>query len=126
VQQLTIDDFLGTFFDESRAIVKKIMEIRYCDVLAYIPKDALSPEELGRLGLDYESEEYQSRKEKWSDYVYAIWQYQKWSLEKFDFDWCEAIKLMGKHRDEGIPAEMRISLNGSFRPEHVVEYLETK
>jgi hypothetical protein len=41
VQQLTIDDFLGMFFDESRAVVKQIMEYRYCDVLAVVPKDAL-------------------------------------------------------------------------------------
>jgi hypothetical protein len=133
VQQLSIFDFLcedcirqdiglskffkPSMFDESKAVVKQIMEIRYCDVLAYIPKDALSPEEI--VGLKYDSEEYQAIKEKWSDYTLAIWDYE-------DCDWCEAIRIMAKHRDEGIPAKMRIYLNRSFRPEHVVEYLETK
>lgn len=104
-------------FDESKADIKILAEFRYCHLLAMIPKDALSPTEQGYTGQEDPIKE--KRHKLWRDYTTAIWNYEY-------CDWCEAINIMKYHRDKGIPSKMRVTLNFDFRPDHVVEYLETK
>jgi hypothetical protein len=111
-------------FDEAKGIYKSLAEFKYCDVLAYVPKEALCPIECGfEKGAD---NIWRMRRRRLPRYHQDIWSGYISSIAKYEGNWDETDKKLKYHRNNSIPAKMRITLNFDFRPAHVVEYLETK
>lgn len=123
MDQLTIFDVMSQF-DENLANWTDVLgHFETCVILAYIPKDALSPLEQWTLRWD---DPERKRKEKiWRDYCTAIWH----QIGNVDDSWEKACRKLQKYRDEGKPCEMELSRShrfmrmNDFRPDHVVEYL---
>ncbi|OES45251.1 hypothetical protein [Domibacillus iocasae] len=139
MEQLTIFDVTEQpldekqVFDETKANVKEKKWMgndveKYCIISAIIPEDVLSPIELGVQGegLKYGSPEYERRTARWSDYVLAIWNYEKWDNGRgfHGCSWETACKMLQEARDNKQPITMRVSLNSGypFYPDQVVDY----
>lgn len=118
MEQLTIFDVMYDF-DESRAIIQQMAEFKYCNVLAMIPEDVLSPVEFGLENRNfwYGSVEEKVNRKKWNNYTTAIWN------NEFGRDWGTACNLLDEYRVKKEPIKMRVYLHFDFRPNHVVEYL---
>jgi hypothetical protein len=127
MEQLTIDDYYWEF-NESLANWDDVLgQFEKCTVLAYIPKDALSPLECGIDGKGFRigSKEWKYHTKLWRDYTVAIWN----QIGFVDDAWEKACRKLQKYRDEGKPCEMELTRSdhfmrmNDFRPEHVTEYL---
>lgn len=114
MDQLTIFDVMSQFDENQANWVNVMNQFDKCTVVAYIPKEALSPTEIP---YRHGSKEWDYHKKIWSDYCTAIWHHVgKWEI---------ALDKLEKYRDEGKPCPMMIYRDnrGCFKPEKVVEYL---
>ncbi|GAE27006.1 hypothetical protein JCM9140_3116 [Halalkalibacter wakoensis JCM 9140] len=104
-------------FDETRAFWRKNHNgQKFCEILAIIPADALSPEENNYCGKD-RKKDYQC--ELWEHVGLAIWRCHKG-------DWTSAIVILSEYRDRQKPIRMLIEENVRhwFKEMEVIEYLE--
>lgn len=118
VEELTIFETLNSF-DESRANWRHLPKFNteYCDVLAYVPKQALSIEEN-----DYFHRDKRKNFEYglWENHCFAIWRYHQ------TLSWDKASELLQRYRDNDKPVYMRIYKNKNlewFVSTQVVKYL---
>ncbi|WP_096199493.1 hypothetical protein [Bacillus sp. FJAT-45350] len=119
IEELTIFETLNSFdSDQAKWIRLQHTSNRYCNVLAYVPGQALSPTET-----NYSSPGRSKRNdfqfELWEHHAFAIWSYRRCS-------WEEAIELLIKSRNEEKPIEMKVyqDVVEWFETTQVVEYLE--
>ncbi|OOR26168.1 cell division protein SepF [Bacillus cereus] len=106
-KQLTIFDVEPVVsFDPKKAHVHRLnSKLRFADVVVQIPRQAKAIDEL------------------FEDYTIGIWRYKR--VEDKQFDWEEAEEICKRARDskEPIPIRLHLSLEQSFVPENVVQYL---
>lgn len=118
-KQLTIFDVEPVVsFDLKKAHIHRLnSKLRYTDVVVQIPRQAKAIDELKLTTAPDE------RYELFEDYVIGIWRYKR--AEDKQFVWEEAEKMCKQARDEKkpIPIRLHLSLELSFVPENVVQYL---
>ncbi|EEM09991.1 hypothetical protein bmyco0003_31250 [Bacillus pseudomycoides] len=92
-------------------------QVRFADVVVQIPRQARAVDELKPTTAP--SEKY----ELFEDYTIGIWRYKR--AEDKQFEWEKAEELCKKARDNKEPISIRLhlSLEQSFVPENVVQYL---
>ncbi|MGX5506054.1 cell division protein SepF [Bacillus toyonensis] len=118
-KQLTIFDVEPVVsFDLKKAHIKRLnSKLRYADVIVQIPRQAKAIDELKHTTAPDE------RYELFEDYTIGIWRYKR--SEDKEFVWEEAEEICKRARDskEPIPIRLHLSLEQSFVPENVVQYL---
>lgn len=118
-KQLTIFDVEPVVsFDLKKAHIQRLnSKLRYTDVVVQIPRQAKAIDELKATTAPDE------RYELFEDYVIGIWRYKR--AEDKQFVWEEAEEICKRARDskEPIPIRLHLSLEQSFVPENVVQYL---
>ncbi|MBJ8006257.1 cell division protein SepF [Bacillus cereus] len=118
-KQLTIFDVEPVVsFDSKKATIHRLnSKLRYADVVVQIPSQAKAIDELKPTTAPDE------RYELFEDYVIGIWRYKR--VEDKQFVWEEAEEMCKRARDtkNPIPIRLHLSLDQSFVPENVVQYL---
>lgn len=118
-KQLTIFDVERVVsFDPKKAHVHRLnSKLRFADVVVQIPCQAKAIDELKPTTAP------DDRYELFEDYTIGIWRYKR--VEDKQFDWEEAEEICKRARDskEPIPIRLHLSLEQSFVPENVVQYL---
>lgn len=105
-------------FDPKKAHIHRLnSRLRFADVIVQIPRQAKAINELKPTTAPDE------RYELFEDYTIGIWRYKR--AEDKQFDWEEAERMCKQARDNKEPISIRIylSLEQSFVPENVVQYL---
>ncbi|HDR7784928.1 cell division protein SepF [Bacillus cereus] len=104
-------------FNISKAHVKNRPGlVSFADVLAIIPCDAWSADELPR------STKQDNHFDMYMDYVTAIWRYRR-SKDK-NFHWDSAEKICCAARESQKPQRLRIYFDSGFKPQYVTKYLK--
>lgn len=118
-KQLTIFDVEQVVsFDPKKAHIYRLnSKLRYADVVVQIPGQAKAIDELKPTIAPDE------RYELFEDYAMGIWRYKR--AEDKEFVWEEAEEMCKRARDrkEPIPIRLHLSLEQSFVPENVLQYL---
>ncbi|KEK25716.1 hypothetical protein [Bacillus gaemokensis] len=118
-KQLTIFDVEPVVsFDPKKAHVHRLnSQLRFADVVVQVPRQAKAIDELKPTTAP------DDRYELFEDYTIGIWRYKR--VEDKHFDWEDAEKLCKKARDnkDPIPIRLHLSMEQSFFPENVVQYL---
>ncbi|EOA3902547.1 cell division protein SepF [Bacillus cytotoxicus] len=118
-KQLTIFDVEPVIaFDPKKAHIHRVnSQIRFTDVVVQVPKQARAVDELKPTTAP------DDRYELFEGYAIGIWRYKR--AEDKQFEWEEAEELCKRARDnkEPIPIRLHLSLEQSFVPENVVQYL---
>ncbi len=117
IEQLSLFE---SIFDEGRAKWHPNADkLKYCDVLANIPSDAMSHTENVHFQNGFKDKSVFDKAELWENVCLAIWRYHNCHWEK-------AMKLLKEHRDQLQPIRMRIYQYEleSFKQIQVVEYLD--
>lgn len=90
--------------------------VSFADVLAIIPCDVWSADELPR------STKQDNHFDMYMDYVTAIWRYKR-SKDK-NFHWDSAEKICCAARESQKPQRLRIYFDSGFKPQYVTKYLK--
>ncbi|WP_426952823.1 cell division protein SepF [Bacillus mycoides] len=90
--------------------------VGFADVLAIIPCDVWSSDELPR------SVRQDNHFDMYIDYVTALWRYRR--AQDKSFFWDEAEELCKAARESQEPQPLRIYFDSGFKPQYVIEYLE--
>lgn len=118
-KQLTIFDVesVGAFDPKKAQIHRLNSKLRYTDLVVQIPRQAKAIDELKPTTAPEE------RYELFEDYAIGIWRYKR--AEDKNFVWEEAEEICKRVRDEKepIPIRLHLSLEQSFVPENVLQYL---
>ncbi|WP_018764096.1 hypothetical protein [Bacillus sp. 105MF] len=118
-KQLTIFDVEPVFsFDPKKAHIHRLnSKLRYADIVVQIPQQAKAIDELKPTAAP------DDRYELFEEYAIGIWRYKR--AEDKQFDWEEAEQICKRARDEKepIPIRLHLSLEQSFAPENVMQYL---
>lgn len=104
-------------FDIRNAHAKHLPgRVGFADVLAIIPCDVWSSDELPR------SVRQDNHFDMYIDYVTALWRYRRAQDKKYHWD--EAEELCKAARESQEPQPLRIYFDSGFKPQYVIEYLE--
>ncbi|MCU5095018.1 cell division protein SepF [Bacillus wiedmannii] len=104
-------------FNISKAHVKNRPGlVSFADVLAIIPCDAWSADELPR------STRQDNHFDMYMDYVTAIWRYKRSKDKNFHWDFAE--KICCTARESQKPQRLRIYFDSGFKPQYVTKYLK--
>jgi len=118
-KQLTIFDVGPVVsFDVKKAQIHRVnSKLRYTDVVVQIPHQVKAIDELKPTTAPDE------RYELFEEYAIGIWRYKR--AEDKQFIWEEAEETCKRARDEKepIPIRLHLSLEQSFVPENVLQYL---
>ncbi|UOE96057.1 hypothetical protein [Alkalihalobacillus sp. LMS39] len=121
IEQLTIFRTWNTF-DATKAIRRKLprSKMEYCEVLGYVPQDALSPLENGHNSKG-RSKTKDFQYEQWENHCCAIWLFRGCS-------WDEAISLLQQHRDNKTPVGMKFYKSNiqAYESTQIEKYLEPR
>ncbi|MCZ6942599.1 cell division protein SepF [Bacillus mycoides] len=90
--------------------------VGFADVLAIIPCDVWSSDELPR------SVRQDNHFDMYIDYVTALWRYRR--AQDKNFFWDEAEEICKAARESQEPQPLRIYFDSGFKPQYVTEYLE--
>ncbi|WP_336950396.1 cell division protein SepF [Bacillus cereus] len=90
--------------------------VGFADVLAIIPCDVWSADELPR------SVRQDNHFDMYIDYVTALWRYRR--AQDKNFFWDEAEEICKAARESQEPQPLRIYFDSGFKPQYVIEYLE--
>ncbi|MDM5430767.1 MULTISPECIES: cell division protein SepF [Bacillus cereus group] len=103
-------------FDISKSHAKHLPgRVGFADVLAMIPCDVWSADELQR------SVRQDNHFDMYIDYVTALWRYKRGQDKSFFWD--EAEELCKDARESQEPQPLRIYFDSGFKPQYVIEYL---
>ena len=104
-------------FDPKKAHIHRLnSRLRYADVVVQIPRQVKAIDELKPTTAPDE------RYELFEDYTIGIWRYKR--VDDKEFVWEEAEKCVSKQgMKKPIPIRLHLSLEQSFVPENVVQYL---
>lgn len=118
MEQLSLIELLNNFNPQLANWKPGVDNHKYCEILAYIPADALSPIEQSYSGPTNDLKEYRHR--LWCNHALAINDYLGVNAK-----WEEAISLLGKHRKANLPIGMKITewRMKYFMNTQVVKYL---
>ncbi|WAI17469.1 cell division protein SepF [Bacillus cereus] len=106
-------------FDIENAKAKHLPgRIGFADVLAIIPCDVWSAEELARSTGTRQDNHY----DMYIDYVTALWRYKR--AQDKSFFWDEAEEICKEARESQEPQPLRIYFDSGFKPQFVTKYLE--
>ncbi|PEL80036.1 cell division protein SepF [Bacillus wiedmannii] len=118
-KQLTIFDVEPVVsFDPKKAQIYRLnSKLRYADIVVQIPRQAKAIDELKP------SPSPDERYELFEDYAIGIWRYKRAEDKQFVYE--EAEKMCKRARDEKdpVPIRLHLSLEQTFIPENVVQYL---
>ncbi|EJQ72142.1 hypothetical protein [Bacillus mycoides] len=118
-KQLTIFDVEPVVaFDTEKAHIHRLnSKVRFTDVVVQVPKQVRATDELKPTTAP--NDQY----ELFEEYTIGIWRFKR--VEDKQFDWDEAEELCKSARDNKEPISIRLylSLEQSFIPDNVVEYL---
>lgn len=104
-------------FDIKESHVKHLPgRVGFADVLAIIPCDVWSSDELPR------SVRQDNHFDMYIDYVTALWRYRR--AQDKSFFWDVAEELCKAARESQEPQPLRIYFDSGFKPQYVTEYLE--
>lgn len=118
IEELSIFETLKSFdVDQAHWVRLPETDNAFCEVVAFIPKEALSPTEMNYCSPG-RSKRHDFQYELWECHTYAIWTYHQCSWEK-------AIKLLVEHRINEQPIRMRIYKANAclFQSTQIEEYL---
>ncbi|MES5957495.1 cell division protein SepF [Bacillus fungorum] len=90
--------------------------VGFADVLAIIPCDVWSADELPR------SVKQDNHFDMYIDYVTALWRYRR--AQDKNFFWDEAEEICKAARESQEPQPLRIYFDSGFKPQYVTKYLE--
>lgn len=106
-------------FDIEKAKAKHLPgRVGFADVLAIIPCDIWSAEELSRSTGTRQDNHY----DMYIDYVTALWRYKR--AQDKSFFWDEAEEICKEARESQEPQPLRIYFDSGFKPQFVTKYLE--
>ncbi|WP_242260764.1 MULTISPECIES: cell division protein SepF [unclassified Bacillus cereus group] len=104
-------------FDIRNAHAKHLPgRVGFADVLAIIPCDVWSADELPR------SVKQDNHFDMYIDYVTALWRYRR--AQDKSFFWDEAEEICKAARESQEPQPLRIYFDSGFKPQYVTKYLE--
>ncbi|MDY8165801.1 cell division protein SepF [Bacillus thuringiensis] len=104
-------------FDIRNAHAKHLPgHVGFADVLAIIPCDVWSADELPR------SVRQDNHFDMYIDYVTALWRYRR--AQDNSFFWDEAEEICKDARESQEPQPLRIYFDSGFKPQYVTKYLE--
>ncbi len=104
-------------FDIRNAHAKHLSgRVGFADVLAIIPCDVWSADELPR------SVKQDNHFDMYIDYVTALWRYKR--AQDKSFFWDEAEEICKAARESQEPQALRIYFDSEFKPQFVTKYLE--
>lgn len=118
-KQLTIFDVEPVVsFNPKKARVHRLnSKLRFADVVVQIPRQAKAIDELKPTTAPDDCYEL------FEDYTIGIWRYKRVEDKQFDWEEAEAICKRARDSKEPIPIRLHLSLEQSFIPENVVQYL---
>ncbi|PHA00919.1 cell division protein SepF [Bacillus pseudomycoides] len=118
-KQLTIFDVEPVVsFDPKKAHIHRLnSQLRFADVVVQVPRQAKAIDELKPTTAP------DDRYELFEEYAIGVWRYKR--AEDKQFGWEEAEELCKSARDskDPIPIRIYLSLEQSFIPENVLQYL---
>ncbi len=119
LKQLTIFDVESVVsFDPKKAHIHRLnSKLRYADMVVQIPREAKAIDELKATTAPDE------RYELFEDYAMGIWRYKRVEDKNFVWEEAEEICKRARNEKEPIPIRLHLSLEQSFVPENVLQYL---
>ncbi|MCM3736238.1 cell division protein SepF [Bacillus cytotoxicus] len=118
-KQLTIFDVEPVSqFDIKRAQVQYAnSQVRYTDVMVQIPRRAKAIDELKP------TTAYDAKYELFEDYTIRIWRYKRAEDQRFGWEKAEELCRQARDNKQPIPIRLYLSVEQTFIPEDVVQYL---
>ncbi|MGH0421937.1 cell division protein SepF [Bacillus cytotoxicus] len=118
-KQLTIFDIEPVIaFDPKKAHIHRAnSSLRFADVIVKIPRQAKAIDELKPTTKP--DEHY----ELFEAYAIGIWRYKRAEDKQFAYEEAEELCRRARDNKEPIPIRLHLSLEQSFVPENVVQYL---
>ncbi|PEI43787.1 cell division protein SepF [Bacillus pseudomycoides] len=118
-KQLTIFDVEPIVaFDPKKAHIQLVnSQLRFADVIVKIPRQAKAVDELKLTTAP------DDRYELFEDYTIGIWRYKRAGNKQFDYEEAEELCKEARDKKEPISIRLHLSLEQSFVPENVVQYL---
>ncbi|MEH6978711.1 MULTISPECIES: cell division protein SepF [Bacillus] len=118
-KQLTIFDVEPVVvFDFNKAKVYRLnSQMNFTDIVVQIPKKIKAIDELRPTTAS------DNRYELFEEYVMGIWRFNRVKDKKFDWEEAEELCKQARDKKEPISIRLYLSLEQSFIPEHVIQYL---
>ncbi|MDC2864678.1 cell division protein SepF [Bacillus sp. BP-3] len=118
-KQLTIFDVERVSeFNIKRAKVQySSSQVRYVDVIVQVPRRVKATDELKQ------TTTYDEKYELFEDYTIGIWRYKRAEDQRFGWEKAEELCKQARDNKQPIPIRLYLSVEQTFIPEDVVQYL---